>query len=157
MIKSPLLPPVERLAACGSQLSKLLDHCARMIGCLTRSYTLPVSVRGAKVQLLFLNSEPLRRAIWGSKVPVGLDMKPDLQWHSSSISPLAQSSSPSSRMLFPKNSKSSCMQISDIRVCFFPDPDLCQRSEGWDGERGGRRGSGWGTHVRPWLIHVNVW
>ena len=23
--------------------------------------------------------------------------------------------------------------------------------EGWDG------GSGWGTHVRPWLIHVNVW
>ena len=29
--------------------------------------------------------------------------------------------------------------------------------EGWDGE-GGRRGrSGWGTHVHPWLIHVNVW
>ena len=29
--------------------------------------------------------------------------------------------------------------------------------EGWDGE-GGRRGeSGWGTHVNPWLIHVNVW
>ena len=25
--------------------------------------------------------------------------------------------------------------------------------EGWDGEGG----SGWGTHVRPWLIHVNVW
>ena len=24
--------------------------------------------------------------------------------------------------------------------------------EGWDGERGGR-----GTHVHPWLIHVNVW
>ena len=23
--------------------------------------------------------------------------------------------------------------------------------EGWDG------GSGWGTHVNPWLIHVNVW
>ena len=23
--------------------------------------------------------------------------------------------------------------------------------EGWDG------GSGWGTHVHPWLIHVNVW
>ena len=21
----------------------------------------------------------------------------------------------------------------------------------WEG------GSGWGTHVRPWLIHVNVW
>ena len=22
---------------------------------------------------------------------------------------------------------------------------------GWDG------GSGWGTHVHPWLIHVDVW
>ena len=29
--------------------------------------------------------------------------------------------------------------------------------EGWDGEGGGRWGSGWGTHVHPWLIHVNVW
>ena len=25
--------------------------------------------------------------------------------------------------------------------------------EGWDGEGG----SGWGTHVHPWLTHVNVW
>ena len=25
-------------------------------------------------------------------------------------------------------------------------------SEGWDGE-----GAGWGTHVHPCLIHVNVW
>ena len=25
--------------------------------------------------------------------------------------------------------------------------------EGWDGEGG----TGWGTHVHPWLIHVNVW
>ena len=22
---------------------------------------------------------------------------------------------------------------------------------------GGRGGLGWGTHVNPWLIHVNVW
>ena len=29
--------------------------------------------------------------------------------------------------------------------------------EGWDGEGGGRGGSGWGTHVNPWLIHVSVW
>ena len=29
--------------------------------------------------------------------------------------------------------------------------------EGWDGEGGRRGGSGWGTHVIPWLIHVNVW
>ena len=30
-------------------------------------------------------------------------------------------------------------------------------TEGWDEEGGGRGGSGWGTHVHPWLIHVNVW
>ena len=29
-------------------------------------------------------------------------------------------------------------------------------SERWDGEGGGR-GSGWGTHVYPWLIYVSVW
>ena len=29
--------------------------------------------------------------------------------------------------------------------------------EGWDGEGGGRGGSGWWTHVNPWLIHVSVW
>ena len=28
--------------------------------------------------------------------------------------------------------------------------------EGWDGMRG-EVGSRWGTHVRPWLIHVDVW
>ena len=26
---------------------------------------------------------------------------------------------------------------------------------GWGGRWEG--GSGWGTHVQPWLIHVNVW
>ena len=29
--------------------------------------------------------------------------------------------------------------------------------EGWGGEEGGRRESGWGTYVNPWLIHDNVW
>ena len=29
--------------------------------------------------------------------------------------------------------------------------------EGWDREGGGRWGSGWGAHVHPWRIHVNVW
>ena len=29
--------------------------------------------------------------------------------------------------------------------------------EGWDGEGGGRGVQDWGTHVHPWLIHVNVW
>ena len=37
----------------------------------------------------------------------------------------------------------------------WDDPD------GWDGEGWGAMGrweggSGWGTHVHPWLIHVNV-
>ena len=29
------------------------------------------------------------------------------------------------------------------------------RGVGWGGMWEG--GSGWGTHVNPWLIHVNVW
>ena len=29
------------------------------------------------------------------------------------------------------------------------------RGMGWEGRWEG--GSGWGTHVNPWLIHVNVW
>ena len=29
------------------------------------------------------------------------------------------------------------------------------RGMGWGGRWEG--GSGWGTHVNPWLIHVNVW
>ena len=29
------------------------------------------------------------------------------------------------------------------------------RGMGWEGRQEG--GSGWGTHVNPWLIHVNVW
>ena len=28
--------------------------------------------------------------------------------------------------------------------------------EGWYGERGGRGGSGWGTCVHPWQMHVDV-
>ena len=29
------------------------------------------------------------------------------------------------------------------------------RGIGWSGRWEG--GSGWGTHVNPWLIHINVW
>ena len=29
--------------------------------------------------------------------------------------------------------------------------------EGWYGEEGRRGGSGWGTRVHPWQIHVDVW
>ena len=32
----------------------------------------------------------------------------------------------------------------------WDDPEM-----GWGGMW--ERGSGWGTHVHPWLIHVNVW
>ena len=30
-------------------------------------------------------------------------------------------------------------------------------SDGMEGRGGDWGGSGWGTHVNPWLIHVNVW
>ena len=33
-------------------------------------------------------------------------------------------------------------------------PVLWDNPEGWSGEEGG---SGWGTHVHPWLIHVDAW
>ena len=29
--------------------------------------------------------------------------------------------------------------------------------EGWDGRGGVEGHSEWGTHIHPWLIHVNVW
>ena len=29
--------------------------------------------------------------------------------------------------------------------------------EGWYGEGCGSGGSGWGTRVHPWQIHVDVW
>ena len=38
-----------------------------------------------------------------------------------------------------------------LRACALGRP----RGMGWRGRR--ERGSGWGTHVNPWLIHVNVW
>ena len=36
-------------------------------------------------------------------------------------------------------------------------PEHWDDTEGWDGEGCGQGGSRWGTHVHPWLIHVNVW
>jgi len=35
-------------------------------------------------------------------------------------------------------------------------PGHWDNPEGWDG-REEERGSGWGSYVHPWLIHVNVW
>ena len=34
---------------------------------------------------------------------------------------------------------------------------LWDNLEGWDGEGGGRGVQDRGTHVHPWLTHVNVW
>ena len=34
---------------------------------------------------------------------------------------------------------------------------LWDDTEGWRGERVGRGAQDGGTHVHPWLIHVNVW
>ena len=34
-------------------------------------------------------------------------------------------------------------------------PEHCDNPDEWDGEGDGWGGSGWGTHVYPWLIHVN--
>ena len=36
-------------------------------------------------------------------------------------------------------------------------PVLWDNPEGWDGEEGGSVVQDGGTHVHPWLIHVNVW
>ena len=33
----------------------------------------------------------------------------------------------------------------------WDDPEGWKWVGRWDG------GSGWGTHIQPWLIHVNVW
>ena len=42
-------------------------------------------------------------------------------------------------------------EIGYTKTVHWDDP------EGWDGEGGGGGGPGWGTHVHPWLIHINVW
>ena len=53
--------------------------------------------------------------------------------------------------------KSSATQIR----CETPTDEISSTSgttqRDWGEEAGGRGGSGWGTHVHPWLIHVDVW
>ena len=38
-----------------------------------------------------------------------------------------------------------------------PKMVLWDNPEGWGGEGGGWKAQDWGTHVLPWLIHVDVW
>ena len=57
--------------------------------------------------------------------------------------------------------------ISSVKQITSPGWIHETRAQGWCtgktqsdemGREGGRRGgSGWGTHVNPWLIHVHVW
>ena len=45
---------------------------------------------------------------------------------------------------------------SSMHEAGHPKQVLWDNPEGWDGEGGGEFRM-WGTHVHPWLIHVNVW
>ena len=45
----------------------------------------------------------------------------------------------------------SMQDIGCLGLVHWDDP------ERWYAEGGGRRGSGLGTHVHPWWIHVDVW
>ena len=57
-----------------------------------------------------------------------------------------------------KSREETCTILYDISYMQFKnntnDTGMTQR-DGMQREVGG--GSGWGTHVNPWLIHVNVW
>ena len=46
---------------------------------------------------------------------------------------------------------------SSMHEAGHPKLVLWDNPEGWDGEGGGRAVWDGGTHVHPWLIHVNVW
>ena len=46
-------------------------------------------------------------------------------------------------------------QVGCMRQVLRPGALGRPRGMGWGGKWEG--GSGWGTHVNPWLIHVNVW
>ena len=51
--------------------------------------------------------------------------------------------------------KRSPAQVGFMRQVLGPGALGRPRGIGWRGRREGR--SGWGTHVNPWLIHINVW
>ena len=47
-------------------------------------------------------------------------------------------------------SPGSMQDTGSLGLVHWDDP------EGWYGEGGGRGGSGWGTHIHPWRMHVDV-
>ena len=51
----------------------------------------------------------------------------------------------------PIASLGSMQDTGCLELVHWDDP------EGQYGEGGGRGGSGWGTRVHPWRIHVDVW
>ena len=44
-----------------------------------------------------------------------------------------------------------------MREAGHPKPVLWDNPEGWAGEGGGREVQDGGTHVYPWMTHVDVW
>ena len=46
---------------------------------------------------------------------------------------------------------------SSMHEAEHPKSGLWDNPEGWGGEGVGREVQNGGTHVHPWLIHVNVW
>ena len=46
-------------------------------------------------------------------------------------------------------------QVECMRQVFRAGALGRPRGMGWGGRQEG--GSGWGTHINPWLIHVNIW
>ena len=51
--------------------------------------------------------------------------------------------------------KQTTSEVGRMRQVLGPGALGRPRGMGWG--RRWKRGSGWGTHVNPWLIHVNVW
>ena len=58
-------------------------------------------------------------------------------------------------MLFSQNIPPSPAQVGCMRQVLRAGALGRPRGMGWGGRWEG--GSGWGMHVNPWLIHVNVW
>ena len=56
---------------------------------------------------------------------------------------------------FPQSAPSKSKEFGYMRQVLGAGARGRPRGMGWGGRW--ERGSGWGTHVNPWLIHVSVW